>query len=119
MAPGHPDYKSKYFGDLRARDAAYHQGTVWPWLIGPYSDAWLKLHPEDLAGARRLLDGFDAHLSEACVGSISAFMTTANSASVGSSSSWVILSPSFLADTGRCTPSHPLFEGDIQCRNTA
>ena len=32
----HPDYKTKYFGDLRARDAAYHQGTVWAWLIGPY-----------------------------------------------------------------------------------
>ena len=35
LAPGHPDYKSKYFGDLRSRDAAYHQGTVWAWLIGP------------------------------------------------------------------------------------
>ena len=35
-----------YFGDLRARDAAYHQGTVWAWLIGPFIDAWLKVHPE-------------------------------------------------------------------------
>jgi predicted glycogen debranching enzyme len=71
LAPGHPDYKAKYYGDLRSRDAAYHQGTVWGWLIGPYIDAWLKVHPEDRAAARRLLDGFDAHLSEACVGSIS------------------------------------------------
>ena len=70
LVPGHPDYKSVYSGDLRARDAAYHQGTVWPWLIGPFFDAWLKTHPEDAAGARALLDGFSARLSEACVGSI-------------------------------------------------
>ena len=70
LAPGHPDYKSIYTGDLRSRDAAYHQGTVWPWLIGPFVDAWLKTHPDDRAGAKRLLEGFDARLNEACVGSI-------------------------------------------------
>jgi len=58
LAPGHKDYKPRYTGDLRARDAAYHQGTVWAWLIGPFIDAWLKLHPEDREGARRFLDGF-------------------------------------------------------------
>src|SRR5690606_5125824 len=42
LAPDHPDYQAKYWGDLRARDAAYHQGTVWAWLIGPYMDAWLR-----------------------------------------------------------------------------
>jgi glycogen debranching enzyme len=46
LAPGHPDYKATYDGDLRARDAAYHQGTVWGWLIGPFVDAWLKVYPE-------------------------------------------------------------------------
>ena len=71
LAPGHPDYKAKYFGDLRARDAAYHQGTVWAWLIGPFIDAWLQLYPDDRAGARRFLEGFVFHLGEACVGSIS------------------------------------------------
>jgi predicted glycogen debranching enzyme len=71
LAPGHPDYKSRYDGDLRARDAAYHQGTVWAWLIGPFVDAWLRVHPADRLGARRLLDAFPRHLSEACVGSIS------------------------------------------------
>ena len=71
LAPGHPDFKAKYFGDLRSRDAAYHQGTVWAWLIGPYVDAWLRVYPEDREGARKLLAGFDAHLSHACVGSIS------------------------------------------------
>jgi predicted glycogen debranching enzyme len=71
LAPGHPDYRSRYDGDLWARDAAYHQGTVWVWLIGPFIDAWLKVHPDDRAGARRFLNGFVAHLDEACVGSIS------------------------------------------------
>ncbi len=71
LSPDHPDYKPKYFGDLRARDAAYHQGTVWAWLIGPFIDCWLKVHPDDLAGARRHLEGFIPHLNEACIGSIS------------------------------------------------
>jgi predicted glycogen debranching enzyme len=71
LAPGSPDYKSKYYGDLRSRDAAYHQGTVWAWLIGPYIDAWLKLHPEQYAEARRFLAGFSPHLDEQCIGSIS------------------------------------------------
>jgi predicted glycogen debranching enzyme len=72
LAPGHRDYKPQYYGDLRARDAAYHQGTVWGWLVGPFVDAWLKLHPDDTAGARRaVLDGFDAHLSEAGIGTLS------------------------------------------------
>ena len=71
LAPGHPDFKAQYYGDLRARDAAYHQGTVWGWLIGPWVDAWLKVHPDDRAGARRFLEGFLPHLDEACIGSIS------------------------------------------------
>jgi predicted glycogen debranching enzyme len=71
LAPGHPEYKPRYYGDLRARDAAYHQGTVWGWLIGPYIDAFLKAYPDRRAEARELLAGFDAHLSEACVGSVS------------------------------------------------
>jgi predicted glycogen debranching enzyme len=70
LAPGHPDYKSRYFGDLRTRDAAYHQGTVWAWLIGPWIDAWLRVHPDDRAGARKFLDGLIAHLPEFGVGSI-------------------------------------------------
>jgi predicted glycogen debranching enzyme len=71
LSRDHKDYKAKYYGDLRSRDAAYHQGTVWAWLIGPFVDAWLKLHPGDLAGARKFLRGFEPHLNEACIGSIS------------------------------------------------
>jgi predicted glycogen debranching enzyme len=71
LAPGDPDYKARYFGDLRARDAAYHQGTVWGWLVGPFVDAWLKVYPNDLDGARRTLGGFIPHLDDGCIGSIS------------------------------------------------
>jgi predicted glycogen debranching enzyme len=71
LAPGSPDFKAKYYGDLRSRDAAYHQGTVWAWLIGPFVDAWLKVHPGENVKARGFLQGFVPHLTEACAGSIS------------------------------------------------
>jgi predicted glycogen debranching enzyme len=71
LAPGEKDYKPNYDGDLRSRDAAYHQGTVWAWLIGPFIDAWLKVHDGDLKTARAFLDGFKPHLRQGCVGSIS------------------------------------------------
>jgi glycogen debranching enzyme len=71
LSPGHPDYKKKYDGDLRARDAAYHQGTVWAWLIGPFVEAWLRVHPQDREGARRFVEGLVPHLGEACIGQVS------------------------------------------------
>ena len=72
LAPGHPDYKPTYDGDLRARDAAYHQGTVWAWLIGPFIDAWLKVHPDQTSEAHGIPGRISTtHLDEACVGSIS------------------------------------------------
>jgi predicted glycogen debranching enzyme len=71
LAPGQPDYRARYDGDLRARDAAYHQGTVWPWLVGPFVDAWLKVRPEDAKAVRDFLVGFRDHLGEACIGSVS------------------------------------------------
>jgi predicted glycogen debranching enzyme len=70
LAPGEEGYKQRYFGDLRSRDAAYHQGTVWGWLIGPWVDAWLKVHPTDRAGARRFLDGLIAELGTFGIGTI-------------------------------------------------
>ena len=71
LAPCHADYKPRYYGDLRSRDAAYHQGTVWGWLVGPFIDAWEKTYPENKAGASAFFEGFIAHLGEACLGSIS------------------------------------------------
>ncbi len=70
LAPGERDYKPRYFGDLRSRDAAYHQGTVWAWLIGPFIDAWLKLHPGECAAAGKFLESFVPVLGESCIGSI-------------------------------------------------
>ncbi len=71
LAPGHPDYRARYDGNLLARDAAYHQGTVWAWLIGPFIDAWLRVNPGDRRGAREMLRGFEHHMGEACLGTIS------------------------------------------------
>ena len=71
LAPGHPDYQPKYFGDLRARDLAYHQGTVWPWLIGPFVDAWRKVYPDRMEELRPVLQGLGRHLTEACIGTVS------------------------------------------------
>jgi predicted glycogen debranching enzyme len=71
LSPGHPDYKARYDGDLRSRDAAYHQGTVWGWLIGPFVDAWLRVYPGRPQEARIFLQGFVEHLNDAGVGSIS------------------------------------------------
>jgi predicted glycogen debranching enzyme len=71
LSAAHPDYKEKYFGDLRSRDAAYHQGTVWAWLMGPFIDAWLRVHPGDQAAARGFLTDLLAHLGDAGVGTIS------------------------------------------------
>ena len=71
LDPSHPDYHATYSGDLRSRDGAYHQGTVWGWLIGPFVDAWLKTHPHRAADARRYLSGLISHLDDACVGSVS------------------------------------------------
>ena len=71
LAPDDPEYKPIYSGDLRSRDGAYHQGTVWAWLIGPFIDAWLQIHPDDKNGAREFLRVFPQHLSDNGVGTIS------------------------------------------------
>lgn len=70
LSPDDPNYKPIYHGDLRSRDGAYHQGTVWAWLIGPFIDAWLKIHPHDRLAARKFLERFPEHLSEAGIGTI-------------------------------------------------
>jgi predicted glycogen debranching enzyme len=70
LAPDHPDYKPKYYGDLRTRDAAYHQGTVWGWLAGPYIDAWLKVYPGERDEVRTYLERLLHTLDQECVGTI-------------------------------------------------
>ncbi len=71
LDPEHPDYKRSYEGDLKTRDGAYHQGTVWSWLIGPYFDAWRKVNPGSDTEARALLEGLERHIPDAGVGSLS------------------------------------------------
>jgi predicted glycogen debranching enzyme len=70
LSPDDKDYQRNYHGNLRTRDGAYHQGTVWPWLIGHYVDAWLRVN-RNPAGARALLAAFPGHLRDAGIGSIS------------------------------------------------
>lgn len=67
----HPDYKNRYDGDLKARDSAYHQGTVWSWLIGPYIDCWLKLYPDEKPKIQDFILNFQEHLKDAGIGYIS------------------------------------------------
>jgi predicted glycogen debranching enzyme len=71
LAPGHPNYQPQYFGDLRARDIAYHQGTVWPWLIGPFFDAWRRVYPDRMEELLPTAVTLGKHLASACIGSIS------------------------------------------------
>jgi len=75
LDPSDSDYHPRYEGDARARDAAYHQGTVWPWLLGPFVDAWLGVHGDTpatrAAARRRFLDPLMLHLDQAGLGHIS------------------------------------------------
>lgn len=70
LSPQDPHYCPNYHGDLRTRDAAYHQGTVWPWLLGHYVGALLRAGGTR-AEAHALLARFPAHLRDAGIGSIS------------------------------------------------
>jgi predicted glycogen debranching enzyme len=70
LSPDDPRYQSSYRGDQRDRDASYHMGMVWPWLLGPYLDAHGRLDG-DRPAADRLLEPFTAHLLDAGLGTIS------------------------------------------------
>jgi predicted glycogen debranching enzyme len=70
LSPRHPDYAATYVGGARERDAAYHQGTVWSWLLGPFVLAHYRVYG-DAARAQALLAGLAPHLREACLGTIS------------------------------------------------
>jgi glycogen debranching enzyme len=65
-------YIPVYTGDPVHRDAAYHQGSVWSWLLGPYVDAVIHVRGvEGLDQARQIIRAFSPHLNEACIGSVS------------------------------------------------
>lgn len=74
LAPGDPQYRGRYEGDQRSRDSAYHQGTVWPWLMGPFIMAYLKVNgrtKETRGQVAQWLAPFREHLYEAGIGQIS------------------------------------------------
>jgi predicted glycogen debranching enzyme len=78
LSPDHEQYTPHYGGNQYQRDAAYHQGAVWSWLIGPYIDAIMKV--QDYIGwnglkgkkkAQKVADVFVTHLNEGCIGNVS------------------------------------------------
>lgn len=69
LAPSSPGYQGHYGGGRRARDGAYHQGTVWGWLLGPYALAYARA-TGDRAAAREFLAALEPHLLEHGVGSV-------------------------------------------------
>jgi glycogen debranching enzyme len=72
LAPDDSRYCPRYAGGPAERDGAYHQGTVWPWLLGPYIDALLRVRGETgREAARAVLAEFAPHLREAGFGSVS------------------------------------------------
>ena len=66
LSPKDPSYTGTYFGDQKTRDRAYHQGTVWPWLLGHFAEGYLKLHGKNgIPFIRHLYEGLSLiHISE-------------------------------------------------------
>jgi predicted glycogen debranching enzyme len=75
LAPGEPGYVPHYEGDVWHRDSSYHQGTVWPWLIGPFVEAWVRVRgnsPEVKKLARQqFMEPLRNHLDQAGLGHLS------------------------------------------------
>jgi predicted glycogen debranching enzyme len=75
LAPGEPGYAPRYQGDSRARDSVYHQGTVWPWLIGGFVEAWVRVHGSTVKAKKQARELFlpplYQHLNHAGLGHIS------------------------------------------------
>ena len=78
LSPSDPRYRPRYEGGIWERDTAYHQGTVWAWLIGPFVTAYVKVNGRTQPAkararerAKRLLAGFNRHLTDAGLGHIS------------------------------------------------
>jgi predicted glycogen debranching enzyme len=72
LSPRFPEYKGIYQGNHQERDLAYHQGTAWPWLLGPFAETWLDVYGEKgKEFIHGLYTGFEAVMTEAGVGTIS------------------------------------------------
>jgi len=65
LSPGNKFYKGIYYGNHEERDRAYHQGTVWPWLYGPFCEGWLKVYgKQGISKVRKLIFGLEDVMSE-------------------------------------------------------
>jgi glycogen debranching enzyme len=74
LAPSDPQYRGRYTGDQASRDGAYHQGTVWPWLMGPFLTAYIKVHGRSEPARRQAeswLSAFKDRLSDSGLGQVS------------------------------------------------
>ncbi len=74
LSPHDPRYRGRYEHDVRSRDTAYHQGTVWPWLMGPFLRAYRRVYGDNRSTQARVsewLENFRVHLREAGLGQIS------------------------------------------------
>jgi predicted glycogen debranching enzyme len=72
LTPKHPGYKSICSGDQAERDLAYHQGTVWPWLLGHFAEGYLKLYGKSgVSYIQSLYNGFESVMTEHGIGTIS------------------------------------------------
>jgi len=73
LAKSDPNYRGRYFGPQKQRDAVYHNGTVWPWPLGAFLEAYLKVNDRSessIAQARRWLQPLLDTMSQACIGQI-------------------------------------------------
>jgi glycogen debranching enzyme len=65
LSPNDPDYKGKYFGNQAERDAVYHQGTSWPWLLEPFAEGLLAVHQKEaIPVLEKLFYNFDTCMLE-------------------------------------------------------
>jgi glycogen debranching enzyme len=74
LSPDDANYHGRYTGDQLSRDAAYHQGTVWPWLMGPFLKAFIKVNGGSAAAryqAEEWISHLKTHLSDAGLGQVS------------------------------------------------
>lgn len=72
LSPKSSGYNPNYVGNEEQRTRAYHQGTAWPWLIGPYIEAYIKIYQNSgILFAQRVIYNFEEELSERCIGTIS------------------------------------------------
>jgi len=74
LSPHDPRYRGRYEGDATSRDGAYHQGTAWAWLLGPFITAYLRVHgrtPATIEKMRGLIEGFRDHIRDVGLGTVS------------------------------------------------